>query len=83
MSGFLTDRRHESKAVIAFFRGSNVLTWQGGPAVKAESGGGVSGGIASFTDPTNKVPAGLWDIEVPDHPHEYGLPYKGSSPAMR
>ena len=59
-SGFLTDRKHDSMAVVTFYLRSNVLTWQGGPATRTV-GTSVTGGIASFTDPENKVPGGLWE----------------------
>jgi hypothetical protein len=36
--------------------------------------------LASFTDPSNKVPAGQWDIEIPDFPHELGRGYTGFAP---
>lgn len=73
-SGFLTDRKHAAKALVTFYLRSNVLTWQGGPATQTV-GAGITGGIASFTDPRNKVPAGLWDIEMPDFPHDLGRGY--------
>ena len=44
-TGFLDDRRHDTKAVVTFFLRSHVLTWQGGPAVKTLSTGAVSGGM--------------------------------------
>ncbi len=75
-TGFLAERRHDARAVVTFYLRSNVLAWQGGPAVKPVNGGGVSGGLATFTNPSNKVPAGQWDIEMPDFPHDLGRGYQ-------
>lgn len=77
-SGFLDAKRHDTAALVMFYLRSNVLTWQNGPGV-ASTSGGVSGGLASFTDPSNKVPAGQWNIEIPDFPHDLGRGYTGLS----
>lgn len=76
-SGFLIERRHDPQAIVTFYLGSNVLSWPGGPATKPPNGGGVTGGLASFTDVNNKVPEGLWDVEIPDFPHKLGRGYTG------
>ena len=73
-AGRLVPKRHAAAAQVVFYIGSEVMTWSGGPAVKGH-GMGVTGGQPVFTLPTDPIPGGTWDIEVPDHPHELGKGY--------
>ena len=74
-SGYLVALKQEASAAVRFFVGSGRITWDGGPEVSITPEGGVSGGVACFTDPYNKVPPGVWDLEMPDAPHAGGQHY--------
>lgn len=74
-SGYLVPLKHETGGTVRYFVGSGRFTWDGGPDVSITSEGGVSGGLAIFSSTVNRVPAGVWDLEMPDAPHQGGQHY--------
>ena len=78
--GYLIRELHEAAAEIQFYRKSSILSWKGGPKVSYDASGNVVGGIPTFTDSSNMVPAGIWDVEIPDAPHRWGRKYQKHAP---
>jgi len=64
---YLGPMTHSGAASVIFEKGKQKLQY------------GTKTGVSAFTDPSNPVPTGTYDLQIPDAPHSGGAHYLSSS----